>query len=136
VGLGGARAEAPPGVERRDDGTASGRLWRLDAWLAERLPSRPADLALVGGGLLRHGVTGLTDATPTEDASAIADLASAVGEGRLPQEVAVTGGPGFVPELAGGLLLGPVKILRPDHEPPDLDGLIRDVHSAREQGRN
>src|SRR5262249_44665769 len=55
------------GVERDASGTPTGRLRRLDEWLRDRLPVGPPDLAAVGAGLARYGVTGVTDATPFGD---------------------------------------------------------------------
>jgi len=37
--------EGESGVERDAEGRATGRLWRMDRWLADRVPARPADLA-------------------------------------------------------------------------------------------
>ncbi len=57
-------ATVPDGCERDGDGIPTGRLFRLDGWLAERVPRRPPDLARVGRMLADRGVTGVTDATP------------------------------------------------------------------------
>lgn len=54
------------GIERRSDGTATGRIFRADDWLRERLPTTGfPDLAAVGAELLSLGITSVTDATPT-----------------------------------------------------------------------
>ncbi|MET0729491.1 MAG: amidohydrolase family protein [Acidimicrobiales bacterium] len=137
-----ALASLPPGdltglagVERDGAGEPTGRLWRLDAWLADRVPGSPADLGPVGEALLRFGVTGVTDATPTEERSMIDEIASAAMAGQLPQRIAVTGGARLVLRLVAGIEIGPVKVLLPDHEPPDLDAISAAVRSARHQGR-
>src|SRR5207237_4104210 len=85
----------PAGVERGADGSPTGRLYGLDAWLGERVPREPLDLGAVGRMLLDFGVTGVTDATPTERSDDLALLAAAVADGALPQHVVVTGGPGL-----------------------------------------
>lgn len=124
-----------PGLERTTDGTPTGRLWRLDAWLRDRLPPDAPDLGAVGERLLRRGVTGVTDATPTDDASSLRLLADAVAEGVLPQRLVVTGGPSLDRRAVPELERGPVKLLLPDHEPPDLSALVAGIRVARAQGR-
>ncbi|MGH9186091.1 MAG: amidohydrolase family protein [Acidimicrobiales bacterium] len=124
-----------PGVERSGDGVPTGRVWRLDAWLRDRVPQEPVDLASVGELVLRRGVTGVTDATPMEDSAAIRLLATAVDRGDLPQHVVVTGGPCLDDEVAPDLSRGPVKLLLPDHELPDLEAFLAAVRLARAHGR-
>ncbi len=80
------------GVERDARGRATGRLFRLDAWLRERLGggARPS-LAGVGRRLARYGVTGVTDATPGNAAAELSAFAEAVARGDLRQRVVVMG---------------------------------------------
>ena len=90
--LGLDRGADAPGVERDAAGRATGRLFRADAWLRERLgPQALPDLAPVGRLLSRYGVTGVTDATADTDARALAGLEAAVASGALPQRLAVMG---------------------------------------------
>ena len=88
LGLGG---DVPPeGMERDSAGRLTGRLFRLDAWLRARIgPAAPPDLADVGSLLSRFGVTGVTDASPGNDAGTLALLADAQRRGALPQRVLV-----------------------------------------------
>lgn len=131
-----ATAGEPAGVERNAAGRLTGRFWRVDAWLRDRLPEpgRP-DLGAVGEELLRHGVTGLTDATPTEDLASLQLLATSVGRGELVQRVVATGGPGLVWSDLAGVERGPVKLLAPDHEDPSFERMVDGVRAARRQGR-
>jgi len=123
------------GVERAADGRPTGRLFGLDAWLGERLPRRPLDLAAVGRQLLDYGVTGLTDATPTEGPEDVETLAAAVADGSLPQHVVVTGGPGLDPGAGAGLARGPVKVVVADHALPGLDELAAAIARTHADGR-
>ena len=123
------------GVERAADGTPTGRLYGLDAWLGERVPHEPLDLAAVGRMLLDHGVTGVTDATPTERSDDLALLAAAVAGGALPQEVVVMGGPALDPGAGAELERGPVKLVVADHRLPDLDGLAAAIDAAHRAHR-
>ena len=125
------------GVERGADGVPNGRLFRMDAWLGERLgvEERGVDLAAVGKELASYGVTGVTDATPYEDAGPLAALAAAVGVGDMPQHVVVTGGPGLDPDAVPALPRGPVKLLLHDHDLPPLGTVVGWVIDAHSRGR-
>jgi predicted amidohydrolase YtcJ len=114
----------------------TGRLYGLDAWLRERVPREALDLEHVGRMLLGFGVTGVTDATPTELSEVLALLATAVRDGALPQAVVVTGGSGLDPRAGAELERGPVKLVVADHELPDLAGLVADITAAHRAGRN
>jgi predicted amidohydrolase YtcJ len=124
-------------LERDDQGVPTGRLFRLDAWLRERLPrDAPADLAPIGQRLASLGVTGVTDCTPATTGDYFETLARAVRTKALPLTVTTTGGP----ELAAAsppppLRRGPVKIVIPDHDLPALDELRAWFESARRAGR-
>ncbi|NED59412.1 amidohydrolase, partial [Streptomyces sp. SID10244] len=55
-----------PGVERDAASNATGRLWRMDSWLGDRLgdtsPASPPDLATMSRRAAARGVTGFTEA--------------------------------------------------------------------------
>ncbi|MCW0213921.1 MAG: amidohydrolase family protein [Pseudonocardia sp.] len=129
----GLAAADHPGIERRPDGTPTGRLWRADDWLRAHLPpAGPPDLAEVGRRLAAVGITAVTDATPDLDTVALDALTGAVRGGRLPQRVHLLGAPlGSTP--AAPLTAGPYKIVLADSGLPSLDDLadrIRAVHAA------
>ena len=99
-------------------------------------PSHPPDLAPLGERLARFGVTGVTDATPSDHLSSIELLGRAVVDGALPQEVTVTGSP----LLAGaprveGVRWGPVKVVIADHDLPALEDLRHAYRAAHEAAR-
>jgi predicted amidohydrolase YtcJ len=106
-----------PGVEVDTAGFPTGRLWRMDSWLAERIGRTLPDLAAVGRTLARLGITGVTDATPGLDAATCASLADA-----LPQRLQLLGDPGGA---------GPVKIVVADSSLPTLPELVGMIHAAR-----
>src|SRR5581483_3245855 len=113
----------------------TGRLFALDAWLGERVPREPLDLAAVGRRLLDYGVTGVTDATPTERNDDVRLLASAVADGSLPQHVVVTGGPALDPGASPELERGPVKVVVADHALPGVDDLAATIAAAHQNHR-
>jgi predicted amidohydrolase YtcJ len=112
----------------------SGELWREDARLAERLPDGPPpDLARIGRELASFGITAVTDATPDLPERSQRLLTEAVGDGRLPQRILLLGG--RPDALSERITLGPLKIVPPDHQAPDLDWMRARVLEARERGR-
>ncbi len=121
-------------VERDETGAPTGRLWRYDARLRPALPPLEPDLATVGRRLLRLGITGVTDATPDLDPSAIALLTSARRRGALPQDLVLLGAPdGFPPTTAA--TAGPAKLLLRDHDLPDPDTVAAWVAARHAAGR-
>lgn len=130
-----------PGVERDATGAPTGRLWRADAWLRDRLPrSHPPELAHVGRELARLGITRVTDATPDLSPGALTALADSMGTGRLPQRVHLLGAPlgsprGDVFSRSRGPTVGPYKIVLADSGLPSLDGLVERIRAARSARR-
>jgi predicted amidohydrolase YtcJ len=133
------------GIERDADGRATGRLWRLDRWLADRVPARTAEAA---GGLdsvsaraASLGVTGFTDATPGATAVDVAGLAAACADGTIAQRlhcmaaVDVSGASVSGASVCGRFSIGPVKVMLDDDTLPSLDSLADSVRSAHAAGR-
>jgi len=134
--LGLDRGADAPGVERDPAGRATGRLFRLDAWLRDRLgPSVPPDLAPVGRLLARCGVTGVTDATADTDASALALLEAAVASGALPQRLAVMGGAALPAPAHPGIARAQVKLVLDDAALPGFEALCAAIVDAHARGR-
>ena len=120
-----------PGVERDASGRATGRLFRLDAWLRERLGAEPLpDLTPVGAALARFGATGVTDATPALGPAAALALAGAAGSAVLPQQLVLLG----VAAPVAGALVGPLKLVLDERALPplpELVGRMRRAHASR-----
>jgi predicted amidohydrolase YtcJ len=135
LGLDGCNAA---GVERDSDGEPVGRLWRMDRWLADRVPSAPPDLAAVSARAAALGVTGFTEATPDATQRDIVALAQAVADGTLVQRVHCMA-PFDVPAPCQGgeqtFSLGPVKILLDDDSLPPLAELAHHMRQAHAAGR-
>jgi len=122
-----------PGVERDACGFATGRLFRLDAWLRQRLGDEaPPPLAPLGLRLARFGVTGVTDATPELGPVALAALGDAVRLGALPQRLVLLGAakPG-----EGVFTLGPRKLVLDERALPALDELAGAFQQTHAEGR-
>lgn len=124
-----------PGVERDAGGRLTGRIYGLDEWLRTKAAADRPDLGPIGRELLRYGITGVTDTTPTQRSEDIDLLAAAVECGRLPQHVRITGGLALDPGAGATLRRGPVKLVVADHDLPDPDELARAVASGHALGR-
>ena len=124
-----------PGIERDAQGLATGRLFRLDDWLRDHLgPPSPPELKSVGDLLARRGVTGVTDATPSNDASTLAAFTDAIAKRQLRQRLWIMGRPELPSSNAPGIERSAVKIMLDDARLPDFDGLrerIEQAHAAR-----
>jgi predicted amidohydrolase YtcJ len=120
------------GVERDGDGRPTGRLWRMDRWLAGRVPTATADLRADLRAVSRKaaslGITGFTDATPGATDDDLAFLAGAP----VAQRICCMAPPGVCPP-PGTVSVGPMKIMLDDATLPALDelaDLIRGAHAA------
>lgn len=122
--------EDPPGLDR-----ATGRLWRGDAWLRSRTGAEPPPLAPIGAELSAYGITALTDASVTTDATAAAILARAHRDGALPQRLTLMSGGELAAPADGAFTVGPVKVLLDDHALPELDDFLARIAAARSWGR-
>ena len=124
------------GVERGADGQPTGRLYGMDDVVRQRIELEPVDLAAAGRELAAHGVTGVTDLTPTADPAVVDALAEQALAPEFPLRVTITGAPAL-PESAGqGLARGPAKIIVGDHRLPTLGELAAAYRQARSSGRN
>jgi predicted amidohydrolase YtcJ len=125
----------PDGLERKG-GVPTGRLFRGDYWLTERLGSVAPDLAAVGADLSRYGVTAVTDASAVTDAARATTLADAHRKGDIPQRLnLMSGGPLAVPD-DDAYAVGPVKLLLDDADLPAFDIALDKVRAARRQARS
>ncbi len=129
-------ADAPEGVERTADGRATGRLYRVDDWLRERIGDRaPLTLGETGALLARVGVTGVTDATPRNDGPELALLSRAVAAGELPQRIRLMGTPSLPEPEQPGLVRGAVKLVLDENQLPVLGAFQDVIQRAHRDGR-
>lgn len=127
--------DAPDGVERDRSGQPTGRVWRADAWLQQRIGRTPPPLAKLGKALAAAGVTGVTDASASSDASAAALLADAHRTGAIPQRLSLMSAQPLDAPPDDAFVVGPLKILLDDHDLPPLDDIVARIADARRQGR-
>ena len=126
-----------PGIERDAAGHATGRLFRLDAWLRERIEDRaPPDLAEVSRRLASFGVTGLTDATAENASAELCAFVAAAERGELLQRLLVMGGPDLPAPTHRRVERGAVKVRLDETELPSFEELCRIIGIAREDRRS
>lgn len=125
------------GVERDPDGVATGRLWRLDGWLRERIGTRydPPGFARELAGLSAHaaqlGVTGFTDATPDRDQDDVDDFTELSRTGAISQRLVLMAPPGLARPPSPRVRLGVQKLILDDVSlPVDLGLRIAASHAA------
>jgi predicted amidohydrolase YtcJ len=123
------------GVERDGAGRPTGRLWRLDRWLAARVPREPPDLAAVSASAAARGVTGFTDATPDLTDGDLATFAAARADGTVTQRVYCMAPADISPPPDGDVRLGPVKFMLDDDTLPPLDEFAAGLRRAHAAGR-
>jgi len=120
-----------PGVEAE-----TGRLFRSDTWLRERIGGEFPDLAAVGARLASFGVTGATDASAGNDAAALAHFCAAADCGALPQQLLVMGEPGLPEPASARVARGAVKAMLDDPSLPDFAEFAAQIRSAHVAGRD
>ena len=132
-----SRAGEPIGIERDATGRATGRLFRVDEWLRQRLPPRNApDLSAVGSFLARCGVTQVTDATPSNGTAEAALFREAQRSGALPQRLRMMGDLSLSSAAESERFeIAEYKILLDEPALPDLDELASSIRAAHAAGR-
>jgi len=125
----------PPGLEKAGD-RFTGRLFEGDAWLRDALAGRPPCFAAVGRMLANHGVTGLTEISPSNDAVIARHFVDEMATGALPQRVLLAGALTLADAaMAPRLALGPAKLHLHEAALPALDDAAAFVATAHAQGR-
>lgn len=119
----------PACVELDARGEPSGRIWRGDAWLRERIGGAPPSLAALGAQLAQWGVTGVTDAGAS-NGPAEAGLLT----GAMPQRLVLMGTEDL--RAGEGYALGPVKLLLDENDLPAIETLAARINAARTLHRN
>ena len=104
------------------DAAFDGRLFRRDEWLREHVAT-DIDLAAVSLELSSYGITGVTDATPSNDNATAGEIAAA----GVRQRVCPMGG--------DALSQGTLKILLDEYALPDFDVLRARIAGAHARGR-
>jgi predicted amidohydrolase YtcJ len=125
----------PDGIERDFNGELTGRLFHMDQWLAERIPSTMPPLAAVSQMLARYGVTGVTDATPRNGPEEWNLILGAQQRGDLQQRVMMMGSDALNQKDTNKLLRGPLKVYLKEASLPEFTDLVNSIESAHQMDR-
>lgn len=119
----------PQCVERDANGRPTGRIWRGDSWLRERIGGSPPSLVSLGQQLAQWGVTGVTDASATNG-----NVEAKLLAGSIPQRLVIMG----TEDLCDGnsYRVGPVKLLFDENDLPPIDRIVERIFTARQLNRN
>ncbi|MFI5953241.1 amidohydrolase family protein [Cryptosporangium sp. NPDC051539] len=126
----GAENAGPAGIERDASRAPTGRLYRLDDWLRDRIRRAepdpfPAALSALTGEAAARGVTRFTDATPGRDQSETDALAALA----IPQHLTLMSPPGIT-----GPGVGPHKIVLNDTTLPEAGELAETIRGSHRAG--
>jgi predicted amidohydrolase YtcJ len=125
-----------PGVERDARGVPTGRVFRADDWLRERLGAGEIpSLAGVGRELASCGVTGVTDATAGNDDDALHRFAEAASRGDLPQRLLVMGRAKLPEPRHPRIARGAVKLVLSEAEPTPFEAVCDAIAGAHAERR-
>ena len=128
--------DGPKGVDRDAQGRPTGRLYRLDSWLRSRLESSsPPDLAALGRKLASFGLTGLTDATPSNASGELSHFVAAVASGALPQQLVVMGGADLPAPTHARVEHGALKLMLTESDLPGFEELVESIRCAHRDER-
>lgn len=118
------------------DGRPTGRLYDADAWLRDRIGAVAPPIGRASQILLSHGVTGLTDTTPTAGREEYELLLKAQADGALAQDVLMMGAAGLE-GLADSsrLRIGARKFHLLEAALPDLADVVAEVVRCHGMGR-
>jgi len=119
----------PACVGRDSAGRPTGRIWRGDAWLRERIGGSPPSLRALGKKLAQWGVTGVTDAGAGNGPAEAKLLA-----GTMPQRLVIMGTEAL-PD-GDGYAVGPVKLLLDENDLPPIGQTASRIAAARALHRN
>jgi len=125
----------PPGLERDYRGAPVGRLWRGDAWLRGEIGETAPPMRPIGERLAAMGVTGVMDASVSNNAGSAEALATAIRAGDLPQRLRLMSAGPLAPPADQTWRIGPVKVMLDDRDLPPLDAFIDQIVSAHAERR-
>lgn len=123
----------PEGVEIGADSNPTGRIWRGDDWLRDRIGSQPPSLAPLSQRLAHWGVTAVTDAGANNGPDEAAILSRARRSGNLRQRLTLMGREDL--PASSDYHLGPLKLLFDERALPDVGDVAYRIKAARAIGR-
>lgn len=128
--------EQQSGLERNAQGQVTGRLFRLDQWLREKIGDLEApDFASISIKLARWGITGITDTSAGNNASTLIIFENALAQQKLKQRVIMMGNEQLPVSSHPMITRGAMKILLDEFQLPDWETLQKTIKTAHQQQR-
>ena len=113
-------ADIPAGID-----FDTGQAFEIDDWLRGALSSRPPDLSVLSRTLAAHGVTGVTEISPSNSHAEARWLGQEIEQGNLLQHCVLAGRLDLSDRmLPHGIALGPLKLHLHEHQMPDFDLVV------------
>jgi predicted amidohydrolase YtcJ len=117
-------------------GRFTGRLYDADVWLRGRLNGQYPSIAELCSTLVGYGLTGLTDASVSNDPRVLQHLQQEATRGHLPLRLLLMGDASLSAVVGAATIeVGALKLHLHDHALPDLHGTARAIAQAHEAGR-
>lgn len=124
----------PEGVERGVTGRPTGRIWRSDRWLREKLGAQLPDVERLARELASLGIVGVTDTSPENGPDQSALFEQMIERGDWPLRLQLMGNE-HLPR-SDSYQRGPLKLHYDGHHLPALDDLVARITVARQQERH
>ena len=117
-------------------GDFTGRLYDADIWLRERIGKQLPDVRGASALLASFGVTGFTDASPSNDKAAFDFFAQLQTRGEILQDIVMMGDASLtVLSAQPSIRVGSTKIHLHDSDLPDFDKLCAMIRHSHAQQR-
>lgn len=123
----------PDCVERSANGILTGRIWRGDSWLRSVLGSDLPPVAAISKHLAGFGITGVTDAGPSNGVSEGKLFEQLCKDGQIVQKLHLMGNETL--PVSKIYQRGPVKLHYDERDLPPLDEVAKRIAQSRLQGR-
>jgi len=128
--------EYQDGLERSDQGELTGRLFRLDHWLREKIGAQDIpDLTNISMKLAEFGITGITDASANNDANTLTLFKKSLAQGKLQQRVVMMGNQSLPVSTHSMITRGALKILLDEFQLPDWEKLKKTIQTSHLEQR-
>jgi len=123
----------PDAVEMDENSEPTGRVWRGDDWMRERIGSNRPSLAPLSTQLAGWGVTAVTDAGANNGPEEASIFAGVIRSGEFRQRLTLMGREDL--PVDAKYQTGPVKLLFDERNLPEVSEIVRRIKTARLLGR-
>ena len=127
------------GLEKNEQREITGRLFRLDKWLREKIqahkPKTFPNIEKISKQLASYGVTGITDTTPSNDNDVLRYFERAIDDKKFLQKLFLMGNENLQESTHPMIKRGHLKILLDEYNLPNIDELKKRIQNSHQQKR-